>query len=170
MVSWLRERDQGTRFVYNATVVKRHKHTIRVLMNDQDGFTAGFFKVAWRILGEDFVFAVQFLFASLSLLPVFNAAILALVPKCEHPMHVKDFIPISCCNNVYKCITKVLFNRLTLYLPDLISINQTVFIKGSSFLDNTLLAQRLIKEYGNADISLRVALKINLQKAFDSLS
>ncbi|XP_039058912.1 uncharacterized protein LOC120202566 [Hibiscus syriacus] len=71
---------------------------------------------------------------------------------------------------VYKTISKILVNRITLLLLDLISLNQTAFVRGRSIIDNTLLAQELVKGYGRKNISPRCALKIDLQKAFDSLN
>jgi hypothetical protein len=52
-----------------------------------------------------------------------------------------DFHPISCCNLIYKCITKILANQLVSCLEDLISPNQTAFIPNRSIAENVLLAQ-----------------------------
>ncbi|XP_035841343.1 uncharacterized protein LOC118488215 [Helianthus annuus] len=38
--------------------------------------------------------------------------ILALVPKVETPDSVLDYRPISCCNVLYKCISKIITDRL----------------------------------------------------------
>ncbi|XP_039066509.1 uncharacterized protein LOC120212171 [Hibiscus syriacus] len=59
---------------------------------------------------------------------------------------------------------------MNLLLPDFISLNQTAFVRGRSIIDNTLLAQELVKGYGRKNISPRCALKVDLQKAFDSLN
>ena len=68
---------------------------------------------AWRIVGEDMVKAIKyFFFLSKKLLPVFNSTILALVPKCPNPSSIKDFRSISCCSIVYKCVTKIMANKL----------------------------------------------------------
>lgn len=37
---------------------------------------------------------------------------ITLVPKKVNPLKMGDFGPISCCNLIYKCITKLLANRL----------------------------------------------------------
>ncbi|KAE8674971.1 hypothetical protein F3Y22_tig00111708pilonHSYRG00398 [Hibiscus syriacus] len=42
--------------------------------------------------------------------------------------------------------------------------------KGRSIVDNTLLAQEFVKGYGRKSLSPRCALKIDLQKAFDSIN
>ncbi|KAL0437490.1 UNVERIFIED_CONTAM: hypothetical protein Sradi_0456900 [Sesamum radiatum] len=49
-----------------------------------------------------------------------NHAIISLVPKTEHCPSVTDYRPISCCNVVYKAITKIFANRLAPTLEHLI--------------------------------------------------
>ncbi|XP_039071287.1 uncharacterized protein LOC120218420 [Hibiscus syriacus] len=134
-----------------------------------DGFTPFFFKKTWNINGEDVINAIKFFFKETFLLPAFNSTIIALIPKIQNPSKVKDFRPISCCSVVYKIITKILVKRMTKLLPDIISLNQTSFVRGRTIIDNTLLAQELVKGYGRKIISPRCALKVDLQKAFDCL-
>ncbi|XP_039045554.1 uncharacterized protein LOC120185389 [Hibiscus syriacus] len=62
-----------------------------------------------------------------------------------------------------------LFFKKTWSIVGMVSLNQTTFIKGRSIVDNTLLAQDLVKGYGRKAISPRCSLKIDLQKAFDTL-
>jgi hypothetical protein len=76
-----------------------------------------------------------------------------------------DYRPISCCNVVYKCITRVLANRLRLGLNDVVSSNQGVFIPGRSIAENILLAQEIVSDYHKNNGKPRCALKIDLMKA-----
>jgi len=41
-----------------------------------------------------------------------NATTIALIPKVANPSRVKDFMPISYCNTSYKCIAKIIANRV----------------------------------------------------------
>ena len=134
-----------------------------------DGYTALFFKSAWPIVGEDVTKAVQFFFQTNTLYTAFNATIVALVPKYNNPNIMRDFRPISCCSVVYKCITKILANRLQKHLPCLIGKNQSAFTKGKSILDNIFMAQEVVRGYGRSTLSLRCVIKIDIQKAFDTL-
>ncbi|XP_039009733.1 uncharacterized protein LOC120138287 [Hibiscus syriacus] len=133
-------------------------------------YNAFFFKKAWSILGEDFLAAVRYCFDHSCMLISFNATAFVLVPKIPNPSLVKNFRPISCCTVVYKTVTKILVHRLSSVFPDMISMNETAFVKGRSIVDNTLLAQELVRGYSRRKISPRCALKIDLQKAFDSLN
>lgn len=105
-----------------------------------DGFTACFFKKAWPIVGSDVCSAVKSFFHSSSLLKEVNSTIITLVPKVPNPFSIIEFRPIPCCNVLYKCITKILADRLRSCLSDLISSNQTAFVKGRIISENILLA------------------------------
>ena len=110
-----------------------------------DGFTVEFFNHAWHIVKSDFVAAIASFFRSSKLLTEVNSTLITLVLKIPNPSTVADFRPIACCNVVYKCITKVLANRLQACLNFLVNSNQTAFIKGRNISENVLLAHELIK-------------------------
>ncbi|XP_038991415.1 uncharacterized protein LOC120114653 [Hibiscus syriacus] len=135
-----------------------------------DGYNVFFFKRAWSVVGEDFLAAIRYCFDHYFMLPSFNATTVMLVPKIPNPSLVKDFRLISCCSVVYKTVTRILVNILSSIFLGMISMNQTAFLKGRSIVDNTLLAQELVRGYSRKKISPRCALKIDLQKAFDSLN
>ena len=54
-------------------------------------------------------------------------------------------------------------------MPMLVNPNQSAFIIGRNITDNVLLTQELVRGYGKVTLSLRCAIKIDLQKAFDSV-
>lgn len=99
-----------------------------------------------------------------------NATIISLIPKTNNASSIHDYRPISCCSTIYKCIAKILANRLREVLPLLISSNQAAFVRGRSISDNLLLAHELVHNYHRAAISPRSAIKIDLHKAFDSIN
>jgi hypothetical protein len=99
-----------------------------------------------------------------------NATIITLVPKKVNPSKMGDFRPISCCNLIYKCITKILANRLVSCLGALISPNQTAFIPNRSIAENVLLAQEVMKDYHKTEGKARCTLKVDLMKAYDSVN
>lgn len=113
-------------------------------------FTSKFFKDSWSLVKSDEFEDVKQFFISCSLLPAFNYTSLTLIPKKKIPQTMFDFRPIACCSVIYKCITKILANRLKSYLSDIISRNQSAFVEGRNISDNVLLAQELVKGYGRS--------------------
>lgn len=93
-----------------------------------DGFTVSFFKKAWDIVVNDVCLAIRDLFNNGKLLKELNHTIIALVPKVSTPAKVNDYRPISCCNVLYKCIRKIITNRIKEGLGDVVSINQSAFV------------------------------------------
>ncbi|KAK4381838.1 Transposon TX1 uncharacterized protein [Sesamum angolense] len=77
--------------------------------------------------------------------------------------------PISCCNIIYKIITKILVLRFRGVLDKIISPSQNAFVPGRSISDNVLLAQELFSGYNQSRLPPRCALKVDLRKAYDTV-
>lgn len=99
-----------------------------------------------------------------------NSTAVALIPKIANANHLSQFRPISCCNVIYKCITKLLALRMKTLMPTLISSNQAAFVAGRALGDNVLLAQSLCKDYHLNSGTPRFACKLDISKAFDTLN
>jgi hypothetical protein len=56
-----------------------------------------------------------------------NSTTIVPIPKIDNPEMVTHFRPISLCNVVYKVISKMLSNRLKVYLPNIISDHHSAF-------------------------------------------
>lgn len=67
-----------------------------------------------------------------------------MIPKIDSPITMKDMIPISLCNVLYKILAKMLANMLKKVLPKCISEEQSTFVEGRSILDNVLVAFEII--------------------------
>ncbi|GJZ19611.1 copia protein [Tanacetum coccineum] len=72
--------------------------------------------------------------------------------------------PIACCNVIFKCISKILTERMKKCLKKLVGQNQSAFIPNRKIQDNILISQELLKGYEKKGGAKRVALKIDLQK------
>ncbi|XP_071740858.1 uncharacterized protein [Rutidosis leptorrhynchoides] len=134
-----------------------------------DGFTAEFFRAAWDIIGEDITSAVRGFFHTGKLLKELNHTIISLLPKVTTPNRVTDYRPISCCNVLYKFISKIITNRIKGCLDDIVSSNQSAFNPGRRITDNILLTQDLMKNYHLSYGPPRCAFKIDIQKAYDTV-
>ncbi|GJR82366.1 hypothetical protein Tco_0153151 [Tanacetum coccineum] len=134
-----------------------------------DGYTAAFFKDTWDIIGSDVTKAVCEFFTNGRLLKELNHTIIALIPKVNAPARVNDYRPISCCNVLFKCISKIIANRLKDCLKRLISPNQSAFVPGRSIADNILLTQEIMHNYHLDRGVPRCAFKVDIQKAYDTV-
>ena len=69
-----------------------------------------------------------------------NLTHIVLISKVKNPTCVTKFRLISLCNVLYKLISKVLDNKLKIFLPNIISPTQSAFIPGRLKTDNILVA------------------------------
>lgn len=112
-----------------------------------DGYPVEFFKTTWSVIAQDFIIAVQSVFRFGFLPKGVNSTILALVPKKLDSLEMRDYRLIACCNVLYKVVSKIVANRLKRLLPQLITENQSAFVKGRLLMENVLLASDLVKDY-----------------------
>nr|GFA46096.1 hypothetical protein [Tanacetum cinerariifolium] len=80
------------------------------------------------------------------LLKEVNATVISLVPKISTPRRVSDFRPIACCNVVYKCISKIMVNRIKGCLNSLVDQNQSAFIPSSK---SVAILKKSLDEFGS---------------------
>ncbi|XP_058784057.1 uncharacterized protein LOC131658822 [Vicia villosa] len=91
--------------------------------------------------------------------------------KVKNPGSPQEFRPISLCNVILKVITKTIANRLKGILPDIVSEEQSAFVKGRLITDNALIAMDCFhwmknKKKGKKGV---MALKLDMSKAYDRL-
>ncbi|GKC06012.1 RNA-directed DNA polymerase, eukaryota, reverse transcriptase zinc-binding domain protein [Tanacetum coccineum] len=99
-----------------------------------------------------------------------NSTLISLIPKIQTPDKVTDFRPIACCNVIHKCISKLIINMMKGVLDKLVGLSQSAFVPQRHIHDNILLSQELLKGYDKKDAPKRVALKVDIQKAYDTVN
>lgn len=114
--------------------------------------------------------AIHEFFKNGKILKQFNHAALALIPKKLHALQARDFRHISCCNVIYKTISKIIAKRMASVIPRIIHPTQSAFLEERLMSDNILLAQQLIRKYGRKSCTPRSMLMIDIKKAFDWIS
>ncbi|GJX32773.1 hypothetical protein Tco_0242628 [Tanacetum coccineum] len=134
-----------------------------------DGYSAAFFKEAWDIISVDICKVVKEFFTNGTLLKEVNHTTIALILKVATPLRINDFRPISCYNVLFKCISKIISNRVKGSLADLVSLNQSAFVPGRRISDNILLTQELMHNYHLDRGPPRCAFKVDIQKAYDTV-
>jgi hypothetical protein len=121
--------------------------TISELPSDKapgpDGFTGRFYKVCWSTIKDDIMAALAAIWSrEFDHFSKLNTAYITMVPKAGRADQVKDFCPISLVHSFAKLITKILANRLAKRLNEIVSPNQSAFIKGRFIQDNFMLVQQ----------------------------
>jgi hypothetical protein len=135
-----------------------------------DGFTGRFYKTCWNIIKGDLLMALDTIFRG----HVFNfgrlnTTFITLLPKKTDAVEVKDFRPISLIHSFAKLVTKIMANRLAPLLPNLVSANQSAFVRERNIHDNFILVQQMVKSL-NRTKEAHILLKLDISKAFDSVS
>jgi hypothetical protein len=149
-------------------------NTIKQLPFDKapgpDGFTGRFYKSCWSVIKNDVMSALHSVWGKkFRNLWMLNSAYITLIPKRLDAEQIKDFRPISLVHSFAKLITKILANRLAGRLDSMVSPNQSAFIKKRFIQDNYMLVQQTVR-FLNSQKQLRILLKLDITKAFDSVS
>ncbi|GJS10576.1 RNA-directed DNA polymerase, eukaryota [Tanacetum coccineum] len=122
----------------------------------------------WKIIDQDVVNAVQEFFVSSKFPPGCNSSFITLIPKKQDAKVVKDFRPISLIGSIYKIISKIMANRLSFVISDLISDVQSAFVSNRQILDGPFILNELIS-WCKYHKSKAMIFKVDFEKAFDSV-
>ncbi|KAK1308956.1 hypothetical protein QJS10_CPA09g00001 [Acorus calamus] len=135
-----------------------------------DGFSGYFYHACWDIIHSDIILAIQDFFRDRKILKATNTTFIALIPKGPNPSTVKDFRPISLCNQWYKIMSKIIARRIASLLDKLILPQQVAYVPGRIISDNICLAHELAHRM---KVNLRggsMCIKVDISKAFDKLN
>ncbi|KAK7244397.1 hypothetical protein RIF29_39218 [Crotalaria pallida] len=137
----------------------------------EDGLPSIFYKHNWEIVEKNVVDFVHHAWNQPEAIRAINSTLLVLIPKLDPPENASQFRPIALCNVIYKCITKILANRMKPFLSSWISPYQAGFVPGRNIQDNIVIAQELTHTMKNMRGRVGyMSIKIDLEKAYDSIS
>nr|KYP67620.1 LINE-1 reverse transcriptase isogeny [Cajanus cajan] len=135
-----------------------------------DGFQPIFFKLYWHVVGDDVWNLINEAFQTGIIDTKLAETLIVLIPKVDAPLSYKDFRPISLCNVVYKLITKVLVNRLRVFIGNIMSPLQSSFIPGRSTVDNAIILQEVLHFMNKSKRKKGdLIFKLDLEKAYDRI-
>lgn len=110
----------------------------------RDGSPAVFYHTNWELIGEDVIRDIVEMWQDPAKIERVNQSLITLVPKVENPEKVSQFRPISLCNVIYKCFSKVIVQRLKGILGKIASPFQASFIPGRNIHDKIIIVNELI--------------------------
>nr|GEU96335.1 hypothetical protein [Tanacetum cinerariifolium] len=135
-----------------------------------DGFTSKFFKSYLKVIKKDVIEAFKEFFKNGRMLGEVNTTLISLIPKSKAPIKVSDYRPVACCNVIYKCISKVMSNKIKVVLNGLIDKDQSAFVTRRQISDNVLLIQELMNGYNSKKKGRRCSFEVDIHKAYDTVN
>ena len=95
----------------------------------------------------------------------FRRSILSLIPKgTKNHKYLKNWRPVSLLCSHYKLFTKILANRLSPVLDEIISVHQNAYIKGRQISNSLRTIQDVIE---NFEDNIGIIAILDFEKAFD---
>jgi exonuclease III len=134
-----------------------------------DGFNFEFYKNCWEVVKEDFISLFNEFHSNAKLPKGLLSYFITLIPKIPNPHVIKDFRPISLLGSVYKTVAKVLAARMGTVMGNLISNNQSAFIKGRLLVDGVLTISEVVDLARRAKRKCLI-FKVDFDKAYDSVN
>lgn len=133
-----------------------------------DGLNGAFFRNHWEAIKGEVLQAVLGFFDGERLLGEINETLVSLIPKVQMAESLNQLRPISCCNFIYKIISKIIVMRLKGIMGQLVSENQSAFVGGRLIQDNLIIAHEAFhalkrKDRGGKDY---MAIKLDMNKAY----
>ena len=134
-----------------------------------DGFGVGFVKAVWVVVAADVMRAFSaFWDLDFRNFNCLNEALMVLLHKTQNPETLRDYRPISLIHTIGKLFAKTLAMRLQPFMCELISINQTAFIRGRRIHENFRTVQLACRWLHGRKVPM-ILLKVDLAKAFDTV-
>jgi hypothetical protein len=134
-----------------------------------DGFTIEFYLGFFEFLKEDLIKVVRESQRSGKVLGALNSTFIALIPKKQDSGAFEDFRSISCCNLIYKLISKIIAQRLKPILNEIIFEEQFGFLFKRQIHDAVSLAQETLHTV-HRQKQAAFAVKLDLSKAYDRVN
>ncbi|XP_019264876.1 PREDICTED: uncharacterized protein LOC109242481 [Nicotiana attenuata] len=130
-----------------------------------DGFNGHFYQASWDTIKREVCKFVQNCFNGYNLSRYYTHTNPVLIPKVPSPSSLSQRRPISLCNVSNKIISKIISIRIAKILPNLISDNQSGFVKGRLITENILLAQELVHGIKKNNQGGNIVIKLDMPKA-----
>ncbi|KAL0449575.1 UNVERIFIED_CONTAM: hypothetical protein Slati_1513900 [Sesamum latifolium] len=166
--------EETTRNICNLPTDEEIKDTVFSIdkdsVADPDGFSSAIYQACWEFVATDINEAVKDFFCGTSMPRNFTATTIVLIPKVDSPQTWNDFRPISLCNVTNKIFFKLLYNKLSQTLLDLISPSQSGFIPGRLIADNFLMAREMIHHLDLRYSKGNLVIKLDTSKAYDRVN
>ena len=120
----------------------------------------------WNLVQKELKLVIECILENDTLSKSQYNAIITLLYKKGNREDISKWRPISLLNTDYKIITKLLAERLKLFLPKLVHSDQKGFVSGRNISDANRLIQDII-EYSDRNRLNSAVIFLDYKKAFD---
>jgi len=135
-----------------------------------DGLSADFYKYFWENIKDLILDSFTHAFQSGKMSIEQRRGVISLIPKKDKDVRfLKNWRPISLLNTDYKILTKVLACRLQLALKEVISSDQTGYIKDRYIGENIRIIEDIVYHTTQNNAKGFIVL-LDFEKAFDSVN
>ena len=134
-----------------------------------DGIAINFFTSFWQIIGVDFHQMVLNSLCSGRFPPGVTSGLITLIPKGGDLKQLTNWRPITLLNVSYKIYAKALQLRLQEPLAEIVSPDQSAYLRNRFILDNILLTHETIS-WARKSQQESIFLKLDFSKAFDRVN
>lgn len=124
-----------------------------------DGFNFKFRQTFWGVIKYDIIEFFNDFHNHSSFVRSLNSIFLVMIPKKCNPKHINDFRPISLVGCIYKLLSKVLVERLSKVLNQIIGNCQHAFVYGCQICNAILIANETLMRFSD---TTRLPLYVNL--------
>ena len=98
-----------------------------------------------------------------------NASFIALIPKSDNPIGLRNYRPISLIGSVYKILSNVLASRMKKVIAKVVGEVQAAFVGGRGLQGGVFVANEIV-DFWRLNKKKGIVLKLDFQKAYDSIS
>lgn len=134
-----------------------------------DGITPEFYHAFWDVLRHPFMESFNYSLLQGKFSEEQRVGVITLIPKKDQDRQViSNWRPITLLNSDSKIVSKALATRLQSCIKEVVSEDQTGFIRGRSITTNLLNIQSLI-EKADVDDQPGFLLAVDFQKAFNTV-
>lgn len=134
-----------------------------------DGITPEFFLAFWDLLKDEFMQSMEYSLENGSLTDQQATGVITLIPKKEQDrQQLSNWRPITLLNSDAKILSKALAKRIQSCIQEVVSEDQTGFIRGRRITSNLLNTQSII-DFADETSTPGIMLALDYSKAFDTV-